>query len=392
MVQVSEIIKLTTHHAIGDELFQSIKQYFNQHNSTDHLYFCLTHHGLAPHFYFLLTKNPEKVVVPEIFYQKIKGNYLKTLTRNMILYEHFKKIQGCFFENNIEVIPLKGIFLAENFYDNIGLRQMSDIDLFVREHQAKKCITLLEAMGYQKAERVKTKFISEKIGGKHLPTMALGDVFVEIHFRVQVDNSARFIDTKKYWLNSNITSINGISTLALANEQMLQYLCIHLERHFNEGNLRMYQFKDILTLLNLKNSVINWTAFENNCIEDECEKNVYRILSLAEKYFQCSFPPEITAKNNRFYDTAIAFAFELYLKCDLDQINKSFGNQSLKNLKNINGFSNKLKYAWGNLFPDKSFMLKRYNIKKPGLVYIYYIKRIAAGLKAIFRHLTKSGN
>ena len=51
----------------------------------------------------------------------------------MRLYEELNKLLKLFREKSIPVIVLKGAYLAEAVYDQIGLRTMRDIDLLVKK-------------------------------------------------------------------------------------------------------------------------------------------------------------------------------------------------------------------------------------------------------------------
>jgi hypothetical protein len=48
----------------------------------------------------------------------------------------------------LQVIGLKGIYLLDNVYENIGLRFVSDVDLLVREGDLDAVIACLKDLGY----------------------------------------------------------------------------------------------------------------------------------------------------------------------------------------------------------------------------------------------------
>jgi len=53
--------------------------------------------------------------------------------RNLILLKHTKDILRVLRQENIPVIVLKGIALVETVYPHIGMREIADIDLLVKE-------------------------------------------------------------------------------------------------------------------------------------------------------------------------------------------------------------------------------------------------------------------
>ena len=99
---------------------------------------CFTEHSINNNLASIVYKNFSNLPLskpPDIYFQKLKNYYFKTLSRNIKFYEEFNIIISAFKQNKIDVIPLKGIVLADLIYKDIGLRHMSDIDLLVKPDQ-----------------------------------------------------------------------------------------------------------------------------------------------------------------------------------------------------------------------------------------------------------------
>jgi hypothetical protein len=325
-------------------------------------------------------------VIPSKIMTHLNAIYHRSLLRNILLSAYFKKIQNSFSEKGIPIIPLKGIYLAETFYIDIGLRQMSDIDLLVQEKDTEKSLKILSELGFVAKERIKTAFIKDQSGAKHLPTMVKNDVFVEIHFRVRTDNKLNSIDIGDYWKSSSPVMLFNTQTLALSPENLLQYLCIHLERHFNEGKIQLYQFTDLLILLKKHYRSINWEMFEKSCISNNCTKAVGKILFILHNFFSAHFPENIEHKFNLHEDNNTSNLFIHYLNCDENSIKKAVGIQNIKNLKKVKGFGNRVRFVIGDLFPSRTFMYQRYHIKQKRLLLLYYGKRLIKGLFILFQN------
>ena len=95
--------------------------------------------GLAPLFY----KNFQALnlieYLPEDLIQRFKNKYVKTLFENSKKIKYFELIVSELNKNNIDFIPLKGIYLIPTFYKDFGLRTMCDIDILVRLNDVEKC-------------------------------------------------------------------------------------------------------------------------------------------------------------------------------------------------------------------------------------------------------------
>jgi hypothetical protein len=338
--------------------------------------------SMAP---YLFQKLKTIALIPEEVYSRFIAVYHRSLIRNILLSEYFQKIQNAFSEKGIPVIPLKGIYLAETFYKDIGLRQMSDIDLLVKEDDSVRCIQILTELGFAAKSRIKTEFIKNQSGAKHLPTMVHNDVFVEIHYCVPVDNATHTIDIEDYWKSAQPVTLFNTQTLALSPENLLQYLCIHLERHFNEGKIQLYQFTDLLILLQKNSQNINWDLFEISCISNNCTINVGKILFLLHNFFSVNFPDNINRSFDLEEDNDTANLFIHYLNCDDKSIKKVIGAQNLRNLKKIKGFGKRARYLFNDIFPTRTFMYQRYHIKHKPLVIFFYLKRLIRGMTLIFQ-------
>ena len=68
--------------------------------------------------------------------------------KNYILKEETLKLFERFNEKNLKVIHLKGTTLYEDLYDNIGKREINDIDILIERKDLKEVYSVLEDLGY----------------------------------------------------------------------------------------------------------------------------------------------------------------------------------------------------------------------------------------------------
>jgi hypothetical protein len=353
------------------------------------LYKYAVFHGIAALISRHLSCQKNIESIPKKIFSDLYQHYLLSLSRNIILYEHFQKILQSFSAKNISVIPLKGIFLAEKLYKDIGLRQMSDIDLLVKKDNAETCIQILLNLGYLPFGVDKTKFFRNNGVAKHMPTMVLNDILVDIHFKIQIDDTIHTIDMEEYWRNATSINLYNIKTLALSTENLLLYLCIHIERHFNEGKIQLYQFVDMIGILQTHEKDFNWSQFEFSCEKNYCKKNVLTILFFLYEFFSIELPEKIVQQFSVFNFEKSKALFISFLNCNIEEILNRTENQNIKNLRKIKGTKNKFFYLFGDIFPSKLFMYNRYRIKHKPFLFIYYLLRINKGFIALLKHFIK---
>jgi hypothetical protein len=370
---------------LNDNELSFIEQQLSLITDWDEFYYRAIKLGMGSMVTFQYQKLKTKTLIPENVNSRFNTIYHRSLVRNIFLYEQYRKIQNTLSEKGIAIIPLKGIYLAETFYKDIGLRQMSDIDLLVKEEDSFKSIQILSESGYVAKGRIKSEFIKSQIGAKHLPTMVQNDVFVEIHYRVQVDNTPSTFDMEDYWKSAKSTTLFNTQTFALSPENLLQYLCIHLESHFNEGKIQLYQFTDLLILLQKHDQSLNWDLFTKSCISNNCVKNVGKILFLLLKFFSVNFPDSIKLSFNLQHNKDAEELFIHFLNCDEKSIKKAIGVQNVRNLKKVKGFGNRIRFIFDDLFPSRTFMYQRYHIKHRSQVIFYYVFRLIKGIALLFQ-------
>ena len=344
---------------------------------------CTFIHGITS----LVSKNLKSYKeVPEKIRILLNHTYHITLRKNVVLYDALQKILYTFARYNVAAIPLKGIYLAETLYKDIGLRQMSDIDLLLKESDVNMAIDLLTGLGFVASGRIKSKYINSTVIAKHMPTMVKNGVLVEIHFRILIDDSHQSVNIDDFWKNANPVKLSGTETMALSIEDLLQYLCIHLERHLNEGKIQLYQFVDIIGLLDNTEKIFNWDAFLVSCENNKCMKSVFRILCLLHQYFSITFPNKIHQLCQLFKEEKTEQLFEYLLNCDIKGIAKLTENQNLKNLRKLDGGLNKLRFLIEDILPSISFMMKRYHIRFKLIVIPFYIYRMMKGIYLLLIH------
>ena len=105
-------------------------------------------------FYQNLKKRGLEEIIPEEIAKSLKEFFTHNTIRNLRYLGELNKIVNAFAEKNIPVIALKGIYLADVIYENIGLREMNDIDLLVPKEELAEAVDAMINLGY----KTKTSF------------------------------------------------------------------------------------------------------------------------------------------------------------------------------------------------------------------------------------------
>ena len=104
-------------------------------------------HGTLPLLYTSLSGVEEAVPAEEM--RRLKQSYQTNLHKALLLSREQIRIVRSLTERGIEVMPYKGLALAEILYDDIALRQSGDIDLLIRPQDLARVRDAVSELGYR---------------------------------------------------------------------------------------------------------------------------------------------------------------------------------------------------------------------------------------------------
>ena len=375
----------------SDEIVEKIRSILNINLDWEDILKSSVLQGIIPLLYWNLSRIDAGKNVPVKIMDDLQKMYYGNLTRNMLLYHELSNILKAFKAEGIDVIVLKGAFLAEVIYKNIGLRPMKDIDLLIREEDLPVTIKEMARLKCHFANIFPTK-LHEQLYVQLQPTLSEelqyinqnNNVIIEVHWDIQPPTSPFKIEIKTFWKNAKPIKIAGIETLMLAPEDLIKHLCLHLNKH---NHLKEYPAKplrdycDIAEVTKHYRETINWSYLLQSSKNHGIEEPIYQILSVADKYFDAFVPTEISSE----LETVKASAdFEDILRMrredDPEGEDKPKEFSYLINLKKIDGFWNKARILLGDVFPCKEFMVQRYQTRNKKPISVFYIIRFGTAL------------
>lgn len=348
----------------------------------DYLIINIIERGVAPLFFRKVAMLSNRNLIPTEVFRKLKLTYYTTLSRNHLMYEYFTKVAEVFYLNNVKIIAFKGIYLAEWLYKDIGLRQFSDIDLLINYEDSEKSLNLLDALGYKPYDLDESDFPGPEFKDDHYKPRVLNDVAIELH--VRFDN---ILPTNELINNSIQANVNNLKFNTLCFDDTLIQLCVHLDKHFSKGRVQFTCFTDITNLLDIFQDSIDWTKFESICRLYNCEILVFKYIILINKYFNASIPDFIYNKYSTLLLEKDEILFLKYLKGSVG-FGKSISTH-LSIIKSLDSFRKKSEYLSRMVFPSKSFMIRKYKIKRSSIVPFYYLYRYFIGFKGLIKFMAK---
>ncbi|MCX7002963.1 MAG: nucleotidyltransferase family protein [bacterium] len=167
--------------------------------------------------------------------------YALNAARNVRIRDELRTIAAALNADHQSILLLKGAHLAYGVYDDLGLRQMVDIDLLVPRDNLARVAHILENHGYAAQSRyvLDQAFFDSHL---HLPPFAQqGRTTIELHWNITAPQQTYSIDPRDLWQRAVPVCIGDLAMRGLCAEDLLLHACFHAAyQHEFEFGLRPF--------------------------------------------------------------------------------------------------------------------------------------------------------
>jgi hypothetical protein len=238
----------------------------------DYLISLAEFHNVAPLIAGKLLNSNVAKSIPSSFKERLERTYHSQLYSSLAISEELRKILAAFNARSIPVIVLKGTLLAEQLYENPGLRTVTDMDILVRPVDVPASDALLRDMGYMQRE-APAKWAGHFHGAPYSRRGQL-PFFVELHHDL-VNHALADISLDDIWRRARPFPQPGVAPLVLSPEDTLIYLSYQFSRYDNQ--LLKY-LCDVSRLMYKYNSMLDWDYIVKSAKGWQIETYVYYTL------------------------------------------------------------------------------------------------------------------
>jgi hypothetical protein len=174
--------------------------------------------------------------------EKLQGLYYMTVRANLKRLLDLKEILNLAHREGVEVVLLQGMILLHQVYEDIGLRAMSDIDLWVPRKDHSRFVAILDSLGYK----------SDSLYPK---TFTRGPTILDVHQhlfwadRIKAREMFMQVTQENIHRETQVIEFEGEKARCLSKYDQVLYLGLHALKH-NVGRL--------IWLVDIKNLVVDW--------------------------------------------------------------------------------------------------------------------------------------
>ena len=290
----------------------------------------------------------------------LRESYLASAARNMRVFHELNQILVAFRAAEVSVIPIKGAHLARAVYDDVALRQMTDIDLWVPRDQLETARRVMQSLGYtahSKADRPQA--LQDALAGETQMFKA-GATLVELHWNIfpgeWVRHTAK-VDEQEVWDRS--IPFDGDAERQLSPEDAIVHLCVHLAVNHQMSGIGLRTLVD-LDRARQKWSV-DWKVVAQRARAWRVSTATWIVLSALAELFgdpEKQLPLQALAPSRLRQTILHRFAAPERLASGL---NLSAGpRRFLFLLALVDRPADAIRLAWRALFPDRVWLTLRY--------------------------------
>ena len=222
----------------------------------------------------------------------LKQSYQANLHKNLLLSRELIRIVQHLRSSGIEVMPYKGLALAEEIYGDVGLRQAGDIDLLIRASDLPRIRQAVGELGYTPHAplSVTQERAYLKSGYECAFDSAAGRNILEVQWATQPRFYAIDFDTEGLFDRAVTVSVAGQPFKTPCFADLLLILSAHAAKH---AWGRMIWLCDIARLMNSPTLDWNWIGSQATKL------GIVRILRIsmlaANRLLEAAIPPAARA-------------------------------------------------------------------------------------------------
>lgn len=245
-------------------------------------------HRLLPLLHGHLSRSAAPL--PRFVPEKLASSFRGALQRNLWLGAELVKLVHLLQENHIPTLPFKGPVLTEFLFGNLGLREITDLDILLRKEDVWRAKALLVSHGYEPEWNLTPTqeavyFDSQCEYNLRDPK---GSYMLELHWDIVPPHYPVTLDSQNWWRRQTVVNLLGTNLPSLSREDLLLVLCVHGAKHA-WSPLRLVS--DLAALLRTY-PVAAWDTVFHEARAAGAERILLLGLGLAHDLLESSLPGE----------------------------------------------------------------------------------------------------
>jgi hypothetical protein len=259
----------------------------------------------------LLYSNLSKFSISDPLMPTLKGIYRRSWYLNKILFHNTAELISQLSSNNIETILLKGAAWAHQYYNDVGSRQMEDVDLLIPYNKIREALSILISLGYHIGGNYYFEIPPEDyfLYNKELSLLNHKKHRLDLHWFAMNGVYNKKID-EEIWDRSVKFDFYGSDTRVVSSVDAILHTFVH--GAFVSYSPPIRWVADSFMILKSLSGDENWDVFVTEVNKRHAGYPVSKMLIYLKERFGKNFPDELISKTNNLQFTSFEkFYFNL---------------------------------------------------------------------------------
>jgi hypothetical protein len=244
------------------------------------------HHRIAGALFHAVQCHALVPLLPRHVVEDLRKTFLTQFRWNLLLLDRIRALDTALRRSGQEVIFLKGLHLAQEYYGQIAARQVGDLDLLMRDwHDLAAFEEIIRGLGYRRRSRI---LGSRALMVRYTHHMEFDgpQAPLDLHWVLR-RHSSFALDYSDLWRRKRQVKVHGVDFLTLDVEYdlVLQLLSIHTDVEI--GIVRLKSAVDLHAMLNRVAPTLSWADFFARRAEEGLLAIAVNVLDLALDVLDC---------------------------------------------------------------------------------------------------------
>ena len=242
-------------------------------------------HGIKPLLYRMLATVRDAIPADEM--RQLEASHQTNLHRTLLISLEMIRVVDRLRSISVDVLPYKGVALAETIYGDIALRQSGDIDLLIRSQDLFRVREELGHIGYQPHWSLSDAQQRAYLGSGYECAFdsVAGKNLLEVQWAIQPRFYAVDFDMEGLFRRAVTVTVAGQEMPAPSPEDLFLILSLHAAKHVWG---RLIWLCDLTRIMNLPR--LNWKWIGSEAEELGIVRILQTTLALAERLLGTKIP------------------------------------------------------------------------------------------------------
>lgn len=230
--------------------------------------------------------------VPEESRELLKRATEAQLLQNFRQYRRLGTVLVACAEAGLEIIPFKGLWLAEHIYRDPKARRSGDIDLLVRPKDMPEFTRIMRSLGCPVPAGVTDLRALAPASNECALEFRNNETRLDVHWNIAHPVLEAPIDEESFWARSEASEVGGASCRAFRLEDHLVYLCFHASIHHRFAFVGPRSLLDIAMMIRQPPRPIDWEDVVGRAHSLGWSRGVWLTLELVREHLGVAPPIE----------------------------------------------------------------------------------------------------